>query len=134
MLLRPAQVLPEFLIHVYFRNVERVGNYGDEGEEENLRSESDDTLSLLMPPSDALGACDGAAMTLLRNEYLYKKDAMQGAPQHPRHRQQSNFDPQEAVRLKQSALLRIESAIDEFRSQKVDLLRSSCERLKGLIT
>lgn len=120
-LLQPAHVLPEFLIHIFFRNVDCAETYDDHN------SKLNSLLAMLTPSGDTAYDDCGAEMTLLGNECAGRDKKRR--PKTNVSRKPAGMDAQEAVRIKQTALIKIETAMDEFREQKRQLIVESGKRL-----
>lgn len=126
MLLQPSHVLPEFLIHLYFRHVDGV--FAEENDSHEL------PLAPMLTPHHAVDQqeCSGAEMALLSNE-CFNLNARREVERSEREGcKKSHFDSQEAVKIKRAALLQIENAVEEFRSKQKSLMEDSSERLLGI--
>jgi hypothetical protein len=122
MLLQPAHVLPEFIIHVLFRTLAASSS-------PNISQENQETWLSCNPKQELLRMQgDGAEMALLANECanLTINSTRNQTSTSP------SYDAQEAIRIKQAALLKIETAIDDFRVQRQQRLLESVKRMRSI--
>eukprot|EP01039_Chlorochromonas_danica_P005261 gene5261-5795_t len=117
-LLQPAFVLPEFFIHTHFRSKRSI-------QEKEVKRNPWSILASCN--EDSVDLEEGSIMTLLANT------TSRLSPSSPsKTTSDGKKDGQEAVRIKQNALLRIEEVLQDFKQRKKQLLVDICARLRDL--